>query len=92
MVMCTCSRTRLYLHVNLRSFNVSELAKPVIKNRTFDPETRTLRKHAQTEDVEMQDTVERKIEGLAESIIAEDAERRAQDLVSARHLASLGPS
>lgn len=29
----------------------------------------------------MEDTVEQKIEGVAEQIIAEDAERRAQDLV-----------
>lgn len=53
----------------------------MIKNRTFDPETRTLKKHAQSEDVDMEDTVEKKVEGLAESIIAEDAERRAQELV-----------
>ncbi|KAH9950269.1 cwf18 pre-mRNA splicing factor-domain-containing protein [Amylocystis lapponica] len=58
-----------------------ELGEPVIKNRTFDPETRTLRKHAQNDDVDMmEDTVEAKVEGLAENIIAEDAERRAQDL------------
>ena len=29
----------------------------------------------------MEDTVEHQVEGLAEKIIAEDAERRAQDLV-----------
>ncbi|EMD38065.1 hypothetical protein CERSUDRAFT_113210 [Gelatoporia subvermispora B] len=50
----------------------------VIRHRLFDPETRTLKKHG--EDVEMQDTVEKKVEGLAEQIIAEDAQRRAQDL------------
>ncbi|KAH8106870.1 mRNA splicing factor [Cristinia sonorae] len=54
-------------------------AGPVIKNRLFDPNTRTLKKRG-TEDVEMEDTVEKKVEGLAEQIIAEDAERRQQDL------------
>ena len=29
----------------------------------------------------MEDTVEKKVEGLAERIVAEDEERRAQDLV-----------
>lgn len=58
--------------------------EPVIKHRSFDPETRTLKKrtNAHDEDVEMEeDTVEHRVEGLAEKIIAEDAERRAQDLV-----------
>ncbi|KAI0723750.1 mRNA splicing factor, partial [Cerioporus squamosus] len=58
-------------------------AEPVIKHRSFDPETRTLKKrtNAHDEDVEMEeDTVEHRVEGLAEKIIAEDAERRAQDL------------
>ncbi|KAJ3479095.1 hypothetical protein NLI96_g9304 [Meripilus lineatus] len=54
--------------------------EPVIKNRTFDPETRTLKKHTPGDDVEMEDTIEKKVEGLAEQIIAEDAEKRAQDL------------
>ncbi|KAI0647531.1 mRNA splicing factor [Trametes meyenii] len=57
-----------------------EDVKPVIKHRSFDPATRTLKKHAPDEDVQMEDTVEHQIEGLAEKIIAEDAERRAQDL------------
>jgi len=53
--------------------------EPLIKHRTFDPETRTLKKRAKDEDIEME-TVEKEIEGLAEKIIQEDAERRAQDL------------
>lgn len=53
-----------------------EDARPV-KHRNFDPETRTLRKHA-GEDAT--DTVERAVDGLAERIIAEDAERRNQEL------------
>ena len=61
--------------------------EPVIKHRTFDPSTRTLKKHTNDEDVEM-DTVEKNIEGLAEQIIQEDAERRAQDLVSSARIIS----
>jgi coiled-coil domain-containing protein 12 len=57
-------------------------AEPIIKNRNFDPESRTLKKRAIIpEDVEMEDTVERDIAGLAEKIIAEDEDRRAQELV-----------
>jgi coiled-coil domain-containing protein 12 len=54
--------------------------QPVLINRTFDPETRTLRKH-QT-NVEMEDTLESNVKGLAEQIIAEDEAKRAQDLVT----------
>lgn len=49
----------------------------VFKQRNYDPETRTLKKHEGEEN----DTVEKAVEGLAERIIAEDEERRAQDLV-----------
>lgn len=55
-------------------------AEPLIKNRNFDPETRTLKRRG-GEDVEMEDTVEKNVEGLAEQIIKEDAEKRAQELV-----------
>ncbi|ETW86139.1 hypothetical protein HETIRDRAFT_380408, partial [Heterobasidion irregulare TC 32-1] len=51
----------------------------ILSSRNFDPETRTLRKR-QLEDVEIEDTVEGNVKGLAEKIIAEDEERRAQDL------------
>ncbi|CAK5277332.1 unnamed protein product, partial [Mycena citricolor] len=55
--------------------------EPVVKNRNFDPETRTLKKRVPlTDDVDMEDTVERNVTGLAEKIIAEDEERRAQEL------------
>src|SRR5579863_10380764 len=54
--------------------------QPVLINRNFDPETRTLRKH-QT-NVEMGDTLESNVKGLAEQIIAEDEAKRAQDLVT----------
>lgn len=52
----------------------------VLLNRNFDPETRTLRKHTQNERL-TQDTVEKDVEGMAEKIIAEDEQRRAQELV-----------
>ncbi|KAK0500660.1 mRNA splicing factor [Armillaria luteobubalina] len=52
----------------------------IIKNRNFDPESRTLKKRARQEDVEMEDTVEKNVEGVAEQIIAEDEQRRAQEL------------
>ena len=55
--------------------------EPVLKNRNFDPVTRTLRKHDRTEDAIMEDTVEKNVDGLAEKIITEDEERRAQELV-----------
>ncbi|KAF8319410.1 mRNA splicing factor [Clavulina sp. PMI_390] len=48
------------------------------KPRNYDPETRTIKKRALGEAEE--DTVENTVEGLAERIVAEDEERRAQDL------------
>lgn len=61
-------------------FCSEESGVSVIKNRNFDPTSRTLRKHAK-EDVDMEDTVEKDVAGMAEKIIAEDEERRAQELV-----------
>lgn len=55
-------------------------AEPLIKNRNFDPDSRTLRKHT-NDDVVMQDTVEVQVKGLAEQILAEDEKLRAQELV-----------
>ncbi|KAI0317582.1 mRNA splicing factor [Amylostereum chailletii] len=51
----------------------------VLTMRNFDPETRTLRKR-NPNDMETADTVEKDVEGLSEKIVAEDEERRAQDL------------
>ncbi|KAJ3554899.1 hypothetical protein NM688_g2866 [Phlebia brevispora] len=56
-----------------------EVAEPIIKHRTYDPETKTLKKRTVDEDVEM-DTVEKQVNGLAEQIIEEDAQQRAQEL------------
>jgi len=53
--------------------------EPLIKNRNFDPDSRTLRKHT-NDDVVMQDTVEVQVKGLAEQILAEDEKIRAQEL------------
>lgn len=61
--------------------NRVENEEPLIKNRNFDPETRTLKKRGNDEDVEMEDTVEKNVEGLAERIIEEDVAKRAQELV-----------
>ncbi|KAH9996853.1 mRNA splicing factor [Russula vinacea] len=52
--------------------------EPVLATRNFDPETRTLRKHQA--NVEMEDTLEHNVKGLAEQIIAEDEAKREQDL------------
>jgi hypothetical protein len=57
--------------------------EPIVKNRNFDPATRTLRKHDHADDVLTKDTLEKDVEGLAEGIIAEEEERRAQELVRA---------
>jgi len=51
-----------------------------LANRNFDPKTRTLRKHQA--NVDMKDTLEHNVKGLAERIIAEDEAKRAQDLVT----------
>jgi hypothetical protein len=59
---------------------VYSVAEPLIKSRNFDPESRTLKKRTQ-EDTVMQDTVENRVKGLAEQIIADDEKRRAQELV-----------
>ncbi|KAI0063421.1 mRNA splicing factor [Artomyces pyxidatus] len=53
--------------------------EPILTTRNFDPETRTLRKRLPG-DADVEDTVEGNVKGLAERIIAEDEERRAQDL------------
>lgn len=62
--------------------SISDDSEPIIKNRNFDPESRTLRKRTRDDDVEMVDTIEKDVKGVAEKIITEDEERRAQELVS----------
>ena len=75
--MCVCSEL-IYFVENSSPF--LSVAQPLIKNRNFDPESRTLKKLTQN-DVEMEDTVETQVKGLAEQIIADDENRRAQELV-----------
>lgn len=41
-----------------------------------------MKKHTREDDEHMEDTVEKKVEGMAEAVIEEDQQRRAQDLVS----------
>lgn len=50
----------------------------MFKFRNFDPETGLARKHARTEEEE---TVEKQTDGLADQVIAQDEQARAQDLV-----------
>ncbi|EPT04081.1 hypothetical protein FOMPIDRAFT_1114933 [Fomitopsis schrenkii] len=57
-----------------------DLTESVIKHRTYDPQRRTLKKHTREDEELMEDTVEKKVEGLADAIIEEDQQRRAQDL------------
>lgn len=64
----------------LISTTVDRPTEGILKTRNFDPETRTLRKHAQEDEI-MQDTVEKDVSGLAEQIIADDEQRREQELV-----------
>ena len=73
------SLTNICYILNFKKF-ICRNAEPLIKNRNFDPDSRTLRKHA-NDDVVMQDTVEVQVKGLAEEIIAEDEKLRAQELV-----------
>jgi len=51
-----------------------------LSRRNFDPATRTLRKRTFEDDQEMEDTVEKNVDGLAEQIIVEDEQRKAEDL------------
>ena len=55
--------------------------QPVLSSRNFDPASRTLRKR-NADDDDMDDTVEKNVEGLADAIVAQDEEARAQELVS----------
>jgi hypothetical protein len=50
------------------------------KQRNFDPETRQLRNRERDEAGD--DTVEKAVQGLAESILKEDEEKRKEELVS----------
>ena len=68
---------RAHLIVSLES-HISHRGEMVISTRNFDPETRTLKKRFRENE---EDTVEKAVVGLAEKIVAEEEERRSQDLV-----------
>jgi len=71
-VLCTSP------NVHHQCFSVAE---SLFKPRNFDPESRTIKKHTRDNDVDMEDTVEKNVAGLAEQIIQEDKARQAQELV-----------
>lgn len=52
----------------------------MFKFRNFDPATGLARKHARTDE---DDTVEKQTDGLADQVIAQDQQARAQELVRA---------
>lgn len=54
----------------------------LIKSRNFDPESRTLKKRTREDAAAMEDTIEKNVEGMAQMIIKDDEDRRAQELVS----------
>lgn len=64
----------------IANYSTCRNAEPLIKNRNFDPDSRTIRKHA-NDDIVMQDTIEVQVKGLTEQILAEDEKLRAQELV-----------
>lgn len=77
---------RMYSFPNQSTHSFSSCSEvgSILKSRNFDPESRTIKKRVRGgEDVEMQDTVEKDVQGLAENIIIEDEQNRAQELVSA---------
>ncbi|KAI6045534.1 mRNA splicing factor [Pisolithus marmoratus] len=51
----------------------------LLLTRNFDPETRTLRKHALNGAI-TEDTLEKDVDGMAEKIIVQDEEQRAEEL------------
>ncbi|KAK0208928.1 cwf18 pre-mRNA splicing factor-domain-containing protein, partial [Desarmillaria ectypa] len=80
MALAEASEARKARLLALKRRKEGEQNGDLIKNRNFDPESRTLKKRSRQEDVEMEDTVEKNVEGMAENIIAEDEQRRAQEL------------
>lgn len=74
-----CGVLRLTEHKSRRSVGILSL-------RNFDPETRTLRKHAAAATAnghdEEDDTIEKNVQGLAQAVLAADEARQAAELVS----------
>jgi coiled-coil domain-containing protein 12 len=65
----------------LISFGAHREAGNIISFRNYDPQTKTIKKGGLRE---VQDTVEKEVEGVAQKIIEEDNARRVQDLVRRR--------
>ncbi|KAF9077110.1 mRNA splicing factor [Rhodocollybia butyracea] len=78
MSLAETSEARKARLLALKQRKATSNGEGILKNRNFDPESRTLKKRT-TEDVEM-DTVEKNVEGLAQQVIAEDEEKRAEEL------------
>ncbi|KZP21201.1 mRNA splicing factor [Athelia psychrophila] len=81
MSLAEASESRKARLIALRKRKAGEAGdEPVIKSRNFDPESRTLKKRVRDNPEAMDDTVENNVEGLAQQIIQEDEQRRAQEL------------
>ncbi|KAG5654115.1 hypothetical protein H0H81_007167 [Sphagnurus paluster] len=78
MSLAEASEARKARLIALRKRKEGEDGESIIKSRNFDPESRSHRKRDPAKEIE--DTVEKNVEGLAEKIITEDEERRAQEL------------
>jgi len=63
--------------------------KSAIVHRSYDADTGQARKHDREDEG---DTVEKSVQGLAEQIVAQDAQRRKADLVSKFIILSTSPS
>lgn len=66
----------------MHSDAVCSNGEALIKSRNFDPESRTLKKRTREDAAAMEDTIEKNVEGMAQMIIKDDEDRRAQELVS----------
>ncbi|KAF7970215.1 hypothetical protein HWV62_24740 [Athelia sp. TMB] len=83
MSLAEASEARKARLIALRKRKAGETAdgdEPIIKSRNFDPESRTLKKRTRADGEVIEDTVEKNVEGLAQQIIQEDEQRRAQEL------------
>lgn len=64
---------------NIKAWSDPSSSHFAFKLRNYDPETKQMRKRDAQDGGE--DTVEKAVEGLAESILREDAEKRKEELV-----------
>ncbi|KAG5645059.1 hypothetical protein DXG03_007149 [Asterophora parasitica] len=80
MSLAEASEARKARLIALRKRKAGETTddEPLIKSRNFDSVSRTHRKRDAANDID--DTIEKNVQGLAELIISEDEQRRAQEL------------